>query len=192
MERTFVLLKPDAVGRNLNFQIQERFEKKGFTLVACCMQQCSKERAEQHYAPLKGKAGFEDAVNFLCTGPCIATAWQAPNVITAAKQLAGDADPAKAAMGTVRGDFALEPARNLLECSADAAAAKRELALWFTAAELAPSAVVTVSDAPAKAATSSTPRLRGRWAARPLATRLHEHGIVATRHPRGRRLGRRE
>ena len=136
MERTCVLLKPDAVGRGLNFQITERFEKREFKLLACRMLQATKEEAEAYYAPLKGKAGFDDAVAFLTSGPIVATAWEAPGVLAAALSTAGAADPAKAALGTVRGDLAVDNARNLIECSADAAAAKRELALWFTPAQL--------------------------------------------------------
>ena len=157
MERTCILLKPDAVGRGLNFQITERFEKRGFTLIACRLRQAPRDLAEAHYASLKGSAAFEEAVSFLTSGPMMATAWQAPGAIAAALATAGDADPAKASPSTVRGDLAIDPSRNLLECSADAASAKRELALWFTADELsvgsvtAGTAAVSVSDGGAAA-----------------------------------------
>jgi histidyl-tRNA synthetase len=141
--RTCVLLKPDAVGRGLNFQITERFEKKGFTLVACRMRQATSEQAEAHYAPLKGTPAFDEAVAFLTSGPMIASVWEAPNAVASALATAGDADPTKAALGTVRGDLAMDASRNLLECSADAAAAQRECALWFTADELAVGAAAT-------------------------------------------------
>ena len=84
MERTCVVLKPDAVGRALNFQITERFEKRGFTLVACRMLQATRAQAEAYYAPLKGSATFEEAVSFLTSGPIVATAWQAPGAVAAA------------------------------------------------------------------------------------------------------------
>ena len=93
MSRTFVLLKPDAVARGLNFEITERFEKR-FTLVACRMQQVGRELAEAHYAPLKGSAAFDDAVAFLTSAPAIATVWEGPGAVSAAIAMAGDADPA--------------------------------------------------------------------------------------------------
>jgi histidyl-tRNA synthetase len=153
-ERTFVLLKPDAVGRGLNFQITERFEKRGFKLVACRMQHATPELAEAHYASLKGGAAFKEKVEFLTSGPSIATAWEAPGAVVAAQATAGDANPAKAARGSIRGDLAIDPERNLLECSADGPAAQRDLALWFTTEELGNT--TTPPAKPVKAAAAPT------------------------------------
>ena len=153
-EKTCVLIKPDAVGRALNFAITERLEKRGFQLLACRMLQATKEQAEAYYGSDKESAAF------LTSGPIIATAWQAPGVIAAALATAGDADPAKAALGTIRGDLAVDPARNLIEVSKDAAAAKRELALWFSADELnaapAPPTSGKAKAQPAAAAAAAT------------------------------------
>ncbi len=158
-ERTLLLLKPDAVGRNLNFEITDRFEKKGLVLVACRMQQPTRAVAEQHYAPLKGSPAYGTAVEFLTSGPVVATAWEAPGAIALVREMVGDADPAKAARGTVRGDMAIEPSRNLVECSADAKAAARELGVWFKAAELgdAPAAAVSKPDSPAPKPNTAAP-----------------------------------
>ena len=147
LERTFILIKPDAVGRGLNFQITERFEKRGFKLLACKLMQADKDLAEKYYAALKGSEQFDEAVSFLTSGPCVATAWESPGAVAAALATAGAADPSKAVLGTVRGDLAVDGKRNLLECSGDAAAAKRDLALWFTADELAPSTDGAAKDA---------------------------------------------
>lgn len=159
-ERTVVILKPDAVGRGLNFVITERFEKKSFKLLACRMVRPSRELAEAYYAPLKGTPGYEDAVALLTSGPAIATAWEAPGAVAAALALAGDADPNKAALGSIRGELAIDPACNLLECSADAGAAARELAIWFTTDELGSAsstaaAPTAASGGGAKAATAA-------------------------------------
>ena len=149
-ERTFVLLKPDAIGRGLNFKITERFERKQFVLVACKMLQPTKELAEAQYAPLEGTPAFEPAVSRLLEGAVIATAWEAPGAIAAALLLVGDADPLKADLSSIRGELALDASCNLLECSADAAAAKRELAIWFTPSELG-AAAAGPSSSPAAA-----------------------------------------
>ena len=154
MDRTLVLLKPDAVARGLNFQITERFEKRGFSLVACRLRQAPKELAEAHYANLKGTPAFDEAVAFLTSGPMIATAWEAPNAVAAALATAGDSDPTKAPLGTVRGDLAIDSSRNLIECAADAAAAKKGLALWFTADELSAAPPSSTAAAGGKAAPS--------------------------------------
>ena len=151
-----MLLKPDAVGRGLNFKITQKFEDKKFSLVAARMQQVTQELAEAYYAPLKGTPAFALAVGRLLEGPSIATAWEAPGAIAAALALVGDADPLKADLSTIRGELAIDPACNLVECSADAKAAARELALWFAPRELMTGADrAAAADAAGKAGPSS-------------------------------------
>ena len=89
-ERTFILLKPDAVGRGLNFDITERFEKRGFALVACRMMQADRAQAQAHCAGLTG-AAKEEAVEFLTSGPVVASAWEAPGAIASALAMGGPA-----------------------------------------------------------------------------------------------------
>ena len=125
---TLVLLKPDAVARGLTFEISERFEKRGLPLVACKMLQPTREQAAAHYKPLEKTSDFAALVDFLVSGPAVVLVWDAEPA--AVQALAGDADPAKAALGSIRGDLAVDRARNLLECSATAADAKREMAVW--------------------------------------------------------------
>ena len=150
-ERTLLLIKPEAVRRNLNFQIADRFEKRSFALVACKMLEPSKALAEEHYASCKGSAGFAAAVEALTAGPVVAMLFEAPGAIAVAASMLGDADPAKAEVGTIRGDFAISAASNLVESSSNAADAKRTAALWFTPAELAVAA-------PPPAAATATPQ----------------------------------
>ena len=141
--------------RNLNFQIADRFEKRSFSLVACKMLEPSKALAEEHYAPSKGSAGFAAAVEALTAGPIVAMLFEAPGAVAVAASMLGDADPAKAEVGTIRGDFAISAASNLVESSADAADAKRTAALWFTATELAVAAPPAAAAPPKKAETAN-------------------------------------
>lgn len=136
LERTLLIIKPDAVRRNLNFQIADRFEKRSFTLIACKMLQPSRELAERHYAPLKSSTELNAAVEMLISGPVIVMLFEAPGALSVASVMLGDSDPAKAEIGTIRGDFAISSANNLVESSLDKAEADRTTALWFTADEI--------------------------------------------------------
>ena len=154
---TLVLLKPDAVARGLTFEISERFEKRGLPLVACKMLQPTREQAAAHYKPLEKTSDFAALVDFLVSGPAVVLVWDAEPA--AVQALAGDADPAKAALGSIRGDLAVDRARNLLECSATAADAKREMAVWGVEEIAAP------VPAPAAAAKAAAPAGNGAAAA---------------------------
>ena len=131
MERTVLLIKPDGVSRGLNFEIAERFEARGFVLVGCRMQQAGAEAARAHYTPRLSGEALDAAVASLTAGPIVAMAWQAEGALALAREMAGDADPLRAKAGTVRGDLAATAAHNLVEVSADAEAAVREMRLWF-------------------------------------------------------------
>ena len=95
-ERTLLLIKAEALNRNINFQISERFEKRSFSLVACRMLHPSTELAKKHYASLAGKPEFEEAVAGLVAGPTIAMVWEAHAAIAVAVSMVGNADPAQA------------------------------------------------------------------------------------------------
>ena len=136
MATTFTLIRPEAVERGLIADICKRFEKRGFVLIACRMQQAPKALVEKHCEALRGTAGYEEAVSFLLAGPVVAQVWEGADAVAVASAMVGDADPVKAAQGTVRGDLAVDPARNLVECSASAAEAARAIALWFKPDEL--------------------------------------------------------
>lgn len=131
-ERTLLLIKPEAIKRNINFEIADRFEKRSFVLVACRMLQPSRELAESHYAHLKGGAAFDTAIAGLLGGAVIAMVWEAPAALAVAFSMVGHVDPAQAEHGTIRGDFALSSSSNLVEVSADEADAKRSISLWFS------------------------------------------------------------
>ena len=102
MQKTFVMLKPDAVQRNLIGEIICRFEKKGLKPVALKMLEISRETAEKHYAEHKGKPFFDDLVNFITSGPVVAMIWEGKEAIQVARKMMGNTDPQEAPPGTIR------------------------------------------------------------------------------------------
>jgi nucleoside-diphosphate kinase len=102
MERSLVLIKPDAIQRGLAGEIISRLEKKGLKIVAMKMLHMDKTLAQRHYAIHKGKAFFEDLVNFITSSPLIAIVFQGKNAVEVIRQMMGETDPAKAQPGTVR------------------------------------------------------------------------------------------
>ncbi len=138
MERTLVLIKPDAIQRGLMGDIIVRLERRGLKCVAAKFLQVSKELAEQHYAVHKGKPFYEGLVRYITASPVMAMVWEGPNAIAAVRQTMGATRPTEAAPGTVRHDFALEMSRNLTHASDAPETAAQEIALWFKPDEIAP------------------------------------------------------
>lgn len=131
-ERTLVLIKPDAVERQLIGEIIGRIERKGLTIAALELRHVSAELAGQHYAEHEGKPFFESLLEFITSGPVVAAIVEGPRAVAAFRQVAGGTDPVeKATPGTIRGDFGLETQFNLVHGSDSAESAKREIALWF-------------------------------------------------------------
>ncbi len=136
MEKTFLMVKPDGVQRNLIGEIVARFEKKGFQLVGGKLMSISKELAEQHYGEHKERPFFGELVDFITSGPVFAMVWEGENVIATARQMMGATNPKDAAPGTIRGDFAATVGKNIIHGSDSPASAEREIALFFNEAEL--------------------------------------------------------
>jgi len=113
MERTFLMIKPDGVQRNLVGEIIQRFEAKGFTLVGLKMMQVSSELAEKHYAVHKERPFFRSLVDFITSSPVVAMVWQGEGVIASARKIIGATNPLNAEPGTIRGDFGISVGRNL-------------------------------------------------------------------------------
>lgn len=131
-ERTLVLIKPDAVERQLIGEIISRIEQKGLNIVALELRHVSEELASQHYAEHEGKPFFGSLLEFITSGPVVAAIVEGPRAVAAVRQLAGGTDPVeKATPGTIRGDFGLETQFNLVHGSDSTDSAKREIALWF-------------------------------------------------------------
>ncbi len=137
MDRTLILVKPDAFSRGLTGELIARFERKGLTIAALKHMTVSRDTAEQHYAEHSEKPFFGDLVAFITGGPLVAMVLEGHEAVTAARQLIGATDPLKAAPGSIRADLGLEVQNNLVHGSDGAESAQREIGLFFP--ELAPS-----------------------------------------------------
>lgn len=136
MQRTLILLKPDAVQRRLVGEITARFERKGLRLAGLKLLTASRELAEQHYAVHKGKPFYDSLLAFLTSGPTVALVWEGREAVAVGRALMGLTDGAKSPPGTVRGDFALSVQNNLVHGSDSPENAATEIALWFKPDEL--------------------------------------------------------
>jgi nucleoside-diphosphate kinase len=136
-ERTLVLIKPDGVQRLLTGRILARFEERGLKLVGLKLVRVDRELAERHYAVHRQKPFFGGLVDFITSSPLVAAVFEGPNAIAVVRAMVGATRPHEAAPGTIRGDFALETAQNLVHASDGAETAATELALWFRPDELA-------------------------------------------------------
>jgi nucleoside-diphosphate kinase len=137
VERTFVMVKPDGVQRNIIGEVIRRFETKGFTLVGLKLMKVSRELAEKHYAVHKERPFFGSLVDFITSGPVVATVWQGDGVVASARKIIGATNPLNAEPGTIRGDFGVNIGRNLIHGSDAIETAQTEIALWFSEQELA-------------------------------------------------------
>ncbi|MFN8521487.1 MAG: nucleoside-diphosphate kinase [Chloroflexota bacterium] len=137
MERTLVLVKPDGVQRGLVGPILSRFEQRGLKIVGLKLMQVSRELAAKHYAEHEGKGFYEGLLNYIMSGPVVALVLEGRNVVKAVRVTVGATRAYEAAAGTIRGDYAIEVGRNLVHASDEQpGSAEREVALWFTDAEL--------------------------------------------------------
>ena len=136
MERTFIMIKPDGVQRNLVGEIVQRFEQKGFTLAGLKLMQVSRELAEKHYDVHKERPFFNGLVEFIVSSPVVAMVWEGEGVVTSARKLIGATDPLAAEPGTIRGDFGINIGRNIIHGSDAIETAQREISLWFSEDEI--------------------------------------------------------
>ena len=132
MERTLVIVKPDGVERRLSGEIVTRLERKGLNLVAAELRTISKETAEIHYGEHNGKPFFASLVEFITRSPALIMVFEGPEgTHKVVRTLMGATNPAEAAPGTIRGDFALEMTENLIHGSDSTESAAREISLFF-------------------------------------------------------------
>ena len=136
MERTFLMIKPDGVQRNLAGEIISRFEKKGFQLVGLKLMQISPELAAKHYGEHLGKPFYSELLEFITSGPVVAMVWQGLNAVAVARAMMGKTNPADASPGTIRGDFAVFMGNNVVHGSDSLESAEREINLFFSSSEL--------------------------------------------------------
>lgn len=135
-ERTLVLVKPDGVQRLLAGRIIVRFEERGLKIVGLKLTQADRALAERHYAAHRERPFFGGLVEFMTSRPLVAMALEAPNAIAVVRAMVGATRPNEATPGTIRGDYALETAQNLVHASDGPDTALAELALWFRPEEL--------------------------------------------------------
>ncbi|MCQ8116779.1 nucleoside-diphosphate kinase [Methylomonas rosea] len=136
IERTFSIIKPDAVAKNVIGEIVSRFEKNGLRIVASKMLQLSKEQAEGFYAEHKERGFFNDLVSFMTSGPVVVQVLEGENAVLKNRELMGATNPKEAAPGTIRADFAVSIDENAVHGSDAPESAAREIAYFFSADEL--------------------------------------------------------
>ena len=136
-ERTFIMIKPDAVQRGLVGKVIERFEQKGFKLVGLKFLWPGKELLEKHYADLSSKPFFPGMIEYMSSGPVVPMVWEGLNVVKTGRVMLGATDPKDSAPGTIRGDFCIQVGRNGVHGSDSVESANKEIKLWFKPEELA-------------------------------------------------------
>ena len=136
MEKTFIMLKPDAVQRGLAGNIIARLEGKGFKLVAAKLMYVARDLAEKHYQEHRGKSFFGPTVDYITSSPVMAMVWEGVNIVAQARTLLGATNPAQADPGSIRGAMGVDVSRNLIHGSDSPESAAREIALYFSPEEI--------------------------------------------------------
>ena len=131
MDRTLILVKPDAFARRLTGEIIARFERKGLRIVALKHMRVERDLAERHYEEHRDKPFFGELVEFITGGPLVAMVLEGQEAVTAARQVIGATNPLEAAPGSIRGDFAVEVGTNMVHGSDSPESASRESGLFF-------------------------------------------------------------
>ena len=131
MERTLILVKPDAFARNLTGEIIARFERKGLRLVALNLMTMTRDLAASHYAEHVGKGFYEELVSFITSGPLVAMVLEGEQAVVAARQVIGATNPLEASTGSIRGDYAISVGQNMVHGSDSPESGAREVALFF-------------------------------------------------------------
>jgi nucleoside-diphosphate kinase len=131
MDRTLILVKPDAFARRLTGEVIARFENKGLAIVALKLMEVPRDTAEEHYAEHREKPFFGELVDFITGGPLVAMVVEGHEAVAAARQVIGATNPVEASPGSIRGDFGLEVQTNLVHGSDGPESAVREIGLFF-------------------------------------------------------------
>jgi nucleoside-diphosphate kinase len=137
MERTLIIVKPDGVQRGLVGEVIARFERRGLKVVGMKLMQISRELAERHYSVHQGKSFYPGLVQYIISGPVVVAVLEGPKAVSVTRATVGATNPAEAAPGTIRGDFALEIGFNMIHASDAPDTAQHEIALFFNDHELA-------------------------------------------------------
>ncbi|KAK0483411.1 nucleoside diphosphate kinase [Armillaria novae-zelandiae] len=130
-ERTYIMIKPDGVQRNLVGKIIARFEERGYKLVALKLVHATPEHLENHYADLKSKSFFPGLIKYMASGPVVAMVWQGLDAVKTGRVMLGATNPLQSPVGSIRGDYCLAVGRNICHGSDSVESAEKEIALWF-------------------------------------------------------------
>ncbi|MDT7875774.1 MAG: nucleoside-diphosphate kinase [Sulfolobaceae archaeon] len=141
IQRTFVMIKPDGVKRRLVGEIISRFEKRGLNIIGLKMVQMDRSIAEKLYEEHKGKSFFEELINYVTSGPVVCMVVEGDEAVSVVRKMIGNTDPKEAPPGTIRGDYALSKAENVIHASDSEEKAKREMSIFFSEDELIKSVV---------------------------------------------------
>ncbi len=131
IEKTYIMVKPDGVKRQVIGDVINRFERRGFELKGAKLINVPRELAEEHYAEHKERPFFGELVDFITSGPVFAMVWEGENVIKLARTMMGATNPEESQPGTIRGDYAVTIAENIIHGSDSPVSAEREIQLWF-------------------------------------------------------------
>merc|ERR1711973_952925 len=135
-ERTFIMIKPDGVARNLTGKIIERFEQRGYKLVAMKFKTASEDLLKKHYADLSDKKFFPSLIKHIGSGPVVPMVFEGKDVVKQGRSMMGETDPLKSKPGSIRGDFSIDMGRNIIHGSDSVESAQKEIDLWFKVEEL--------------------------------------------------------
>lgn len=136
IQKSFVMMKPDAVQRRLMGKILSRFEEKGLQIVAVKLMQIDEELAKTHYGEHAEKPFFPSLVEYIISSPALAMVIEGEEAITTIRKLVGATNPLEADLGTIRGDYGMDTGRNIIHASDSPASAEREIGLFFSEDEI--------------------------------------------------------
>jgi len=131
-----VILKPNAVQRELIGELISKFERRGMKITAMKLQRISRETAEEHYSEHMGKDFYQDLISFITSGPSVLMILESLDAVNIVRATVGATNPADAAPGSIRGDYATSPGHNMIHASDSIEAAEREISLFFTPEEI--------------------------------------------------------
>ncbi|HDP69443.1 MAG TPA: nucleoside-diphosphate kinase [Actinobacteria bacterium] len=131
MEKTFLMIKPDGVGKKLVGEVLGRIERRGLVIEEMKLMRLDKEMAEEHYAQHRDQPFFDDLINYVISGAVVAMVVSGKNAVSVIRKMIGATNPFEAEPGTIRGDFALDVSENIVHGSDSAESAKREILLFF-------------------------------------------------------------
>ena len=135
-ERTFIMIKPDGVTRNLTADIIKRFEQRGYKLVAMKFMKASEDLLKRHYADLSAKPFFAGLVKHIGSGPVVPMVWEGKDVVRQGRAMLGETNPLNSKPGSIRGDYSIDMGRNIIHGSDSVESALKEIGLWFNVEEL--------------------------------------------------------